>query len=203
VSSCALPAFLPPACQPAPALLPSLYPIASVLACLPAYLPAPPASLPACLPAVLVCSCLVQQQRSGRSGARKSSHAASGRRRGGGAAAGAAAAAAGGGGGGGNGGRPGVNRWTQEEHDKLAQVCVHWDMVAMYHHKPWTQQYCIQAVLYRGFLCCAVTHPVLRCAVWHQVVEMYGNSRRWSEIAKHLPGRSGKQCRERYVNHMK
>lgn len=36
-----------------------------------------------------------------------------------------------------------------------------------------------------------------------QVVEQFGNSRRWSEIAKHVPGRTGKQCRERWVNHMK
>lgn len=35
-----------------------------------------------------------------------------------------------------------------------------------------------------------------------QLVAAHGH-RRWSEIAKHLPGRSGKQCRERFVNHMK
>ncbi|WIA35488.1 hypothetical protein OEZ86_003918 [Tetradesmus obliquus] len=34
-----------------------------------------------------------------------------------------------------------------------------------------------------------------------QVVEQHGNTRRWSEIAKHIPGRTGKQCRERFVNH--
>ena len=26
--------------------------------------------------------------------------------------------------------------------------------------------------------------------------------RKWSKIAKYLPGRSGKQCRERYINHL-
>ncbi|WIA35487.1 hypothetical protein OEZ86_003918 [Tetradesmus obliquus] len=35
----------------------------------------------------------------------------------------------------------------------------------------------------------------------HRVVEQHGNTRRWSEIAKHIPGRTGKQCRERFVNH--
>eukprot|EP00879_Flechtneria_rotunda_P002251 GHRR01002439.1.p1 GENE.GHRR01002439.1~~GHRR01002439.1.p1 ORF type:complete len:1108 (+),score=578.17 GHRR01002439.1:1014-4337(+) len=35
-----------------------------------------------------------------------------------------------------------------------------------------------------------------------QVVARFGNSRKWSEIAKHVPGRTGKQCRERWVNHM-
>eukprot|EP00878_Enallax_costatus_P041833 GHUV01048728.1.p1 GENE.GHUV01048728.1~~GHUV01048728.1.p1 ORF type:complete len:313 (+),score=69.05 GHUV01048728.1:1447-2385(+) len=35
-----------------------------------------------------------------------------------------------------------------------------------------------------------------------RTVTQFGNSRRWSEIAKHIPGRTGKQCRERWVNHM-
>jgi hypothetical protein len=34
-----------------------------------------------------------------------------------------------------------------------------------------------------------------------QVVAQHSNTRRWSEIAKHIPGRTGKQCRERFVNH--
>lgn len=46
-----------------------------------------------------------------------------------------------------------------------------------------------------------LAEPAVAVAV--QVVEQYGNSRRWSEIAKPIPGRTGKQCRERYVNHMK
>ncbi len=29
---------------------------------------------------------------------------------------------------------------------------------------------------------------------------LYG--RKWAKIASHLPGRQGKQCRERYVNHL-
>ncbi|KAJ4827398.1 hypothetical protein Tsubulata_038696, partial [Turnera subulata] len=34
-----------------------------------------------------------------------------------------------------------------------------------------------------------------------QLVEKHGN-KRWSEIAKYLPGRIGKQCRERWYNHL-
>jgi hypothetical protein len=30
-----------------------------------------------------------------------------------------------------------------------------------------------------------------------------GTNIRWSEIATQLPGRSGKQCRERFLNHVK
>jgi hypothetical protein len=33
-----------------------------------------------------------------------------------------------------------------------------------------------------------------------QLVEIYGT--RWSEIAKHLPRRIGKRCRERFMNHL-
>lgn len=47
-------------------------------------------------------------------------------------------------------------------------------------------------------LCCGV----LLVLFLLQLVAIHGH-RRWSEIAKHLPGRSGKQCRERFVNHMK
>ena len=34
-----------------------------------------------------------------------------------------------------------------------------------------------------------------------QMVEKYG-PRNWSAIAEHLPGRIGKQCRERWHNHL-
>jgi hypothetical protein len=34
------------------------------------------------------------------------------------------------------------------------------------------------------------------------VVAACGNNRKWSEIAQQMPGRNGKQCRERYINHM-
>ena len=34
-----------------------------------------------------------------------------------------------------------------------------------------------------------------------KIVELYG-PQDWSQIAKHLPGRIGKQCRERWYNHL-
>lgn len=36
------------------------------------------------------------------------------------------------------------------------------------------------------------------------LVELVGKlgSKQWSQVAKHLPGRIGKQCRERYHNHL-
>ena len=34
------------------------------------------------------------------------------------------------------------------------------------------------------------------------MVEMYGD-RKWAAIARHLPGRIGKQCRERWTNHLR
>ena len=38
-------------------------------------------------------------------------------------------------------------------------------------------------------------------ATIRRLVELHG-PRRWSEIARHLPGRVGKQCRERWHNHL-
>jgi hypothetical protein len=35
-----------------------------------------------------------------------------------------------------------------------------------------------------------------------QLVAKHGTKRAWSVIASHLPGRTGKQCRERYLNHL-
>ena len=34
------------------------------------------------------------------------------------------------------------------------------------------------------------------------MVEMYGD-RKWAAISRHLPGRIGKQCRERWTNHLR
>lgn len=40
----------------------------------------------------------------------------------------------------------------------------------------------------------------------HQLLErlvaQYGTEKRWAEIATFIPGRSGKQCRERWLNHL-
>lgn len=48
-------------------------------------------------------------------------------------------------------------------------------------------------VKYRQFLC-----PSLKVI---ELVQKYG-PKRWSVIAKHLKGRIGKQCRERWHNHL-
>ena len=37
-------------------------------------------------------------------------------------------------------------------------------------------------------------------AILREKRQLYG--RKWAKIAKHLPGRQGKQCRERFVNHL-
>lgn len=36
--------------------------------------------------------------------------------------------------------------------------------------------------------------------ILRQMKEKYG--KKWAKIAAHLPGRQGKQCRERFVNHL-
>ncbi len=33
-----------------------------------------------------------------------------------------------------------------------------------------------------------------------KLVQEFG--RKWAKVAKHLPGRIGKQCRERFINHL-
>jgi hypothetical protein len=49
-----------------------------------------------------------------------------------------------------------LNRWTQEEHDRLAYLVTKW-----------------------------------------------GSEKNWAKVAEEMPGRTGKQCRERWLNHMK
>lgn len=49
-----------------------------------------------------------------------------------------------------------LNRWTTEEHDKLAYL-----------------------------------------------VQKWGSEKNWAKVAEEMPGRTGKQCRERWLNHMK
>lgn len=36
-----------------------------------------------------------------------------------------------------------------------------------------------------------------------KLVQTYGTDRNWSTIAGHLSGRTGKQCRERWLNHLR
>lgn len=53
----------------------------------------------------------------------------------------------------------------------------------------------------------AISSPVIltnQCVVLCQVIELvkkYG-SKQWAMVAKHLKGRLGKQCRERWHNHL-
>jgi hypothetical protein len=35
------------------------------------------------------------------------------------------------------------------------------------------------------------------------LVRKYGTERNWSVIAQQIPGRTGKQCRERWLNHLR
>lgn len=49
-----------------------------------------------------------------------------------------------------------LNRWTQEEHERLAYL-----------------------------------------------VDKWGCEKNWAKVAEEMPGRTGKQCRERWLNHMK
>lgn len=49
-----------------------------------------------------------------------------------------------------------LNRWTPEEHDRLAYLVSKW-----------------------------------------------GSEKNWAKVAEEMPGRTGKQCRERWLNHMK
>jgi hypothetical protein len=49
-----------------------------------------------------------------------------------------------------------LNRWTQEEHERLAALVSRW-----------------------------------------------GSEKNWAKVAEDMPGRTGKQCRERWLNHMK
>ncbi|KAF8060611.1 MYB98 [Scenedesmus sp. PABB004] len=73
-------------------------------------------------------------------------------------------------------------RWTQAEHDLLVQVrCAAGRGAAGAAGRGWP----------------AAASAGLRA----QVVARAGNTRKWAEIAKAMPGRTGKQCRERYVNH--
>ncbi|XP_070532622.1 myb-related protein A-like [Ptychodera flava] len=97
-------------------------------------------------------------------------------------------------------------RWTKEEDERLRQVVdscgsENWKLIASYfndrtdvqcHHR-WQK----------------VLNPDLIKGPWtkeedEKVVELVGKygPKRWSLIAKHLKGRIGKQCRERWHNHL-
>uniref|UniRef100_A0A8B9PGR1 Transcriptional activator Myb n=1 Tax=Apteryx owenii TaxID=8824 RepID=A0A8B9PGR1_APTOW len=77
----------------------------------------------------------------------------------------------------------GKTRWTREE--------VNMSSFISFSSKNCIDSLCI--IKYRQFLC-----PSLKVI---ELVQKYG-PKRWSVIAKHLKGRIGKQCRERWHNHL-
>ncbi|EGG17043.1 myb transcription factor [Cavenderia fasciculata] len=109
---------------------------------------------------------------------------------------------------GGNGGplKKSKGKWTLEEDDILRQA------VAKHNQKNWKK--IAEHFPNRTDVQChhryqKVLHPNLVKGSWskeeddkvRELVEKYG-ARKWSEIAQHLNGRMGKQCRERWHNHL-
>ncbi|KAM4741660.1 v-myb avian myeloblastosis viral oncogene homolog-like 2b isoform 2-T2 [Anableps anableps] len=103
-------------------------------------------------------------------------------------------------------GGKGKVKWTQEEDDKLKALVQKlgsndWKHIASYipNH---TEQQC----QHRWF---KVLDPELVKGPWTkeedekviELVNLYGN-KQWAMVAKHLKGRLGKQCRERWHNHL-
>ncbi|KAK3103316.1 hypothetical protein FSP39_018444, partial [Pinctada imbricata] len=97
-------------------------------------------------------------------------------------------------------------RWTKEEDDKLRQVVeavgeFDWSIVSGYFPDRSDTQ-----CQHRWF---HVLNPDLVKGPWTKeeddkvsnLVEKFG-AKRWTFISKHLKGRSGKQCRERWHNHL-
>ncbi|XP_063079193.1 transcriptional activator Myb [Engraulis encrasicolus] len=100
----------------------------------------------------------------------------------------------------------GKTRWTREEDDKLKKLVEHhgtedWKVIASFlpNRSDVQCQHRWQKVL----------NPELIKGPWTkeedqrviELVQKYG-PKRWSVIAKHLKGRIGKQCRERWHNHL-
>ena len=102
------------------------------------------------------------------------------------------------------------NRWSKEEDDLLNRLCEQfapavrdWKQISGYFtHPPRTEYQCQQRWQ-------KVLNPDLIKGPWTkeedakviELVSKYG-PKRWSLIAKHLRGRLGKQCRERWHNHL-
>eukprot|EP01121_Diplochlamys_sp_Union-15-3_P016626 TRINITY_DN5694_c0_g2_i1.p1 TRINITY_DN5694_c0_g2~~TRINITY_DN5694_c0_g2_i1.p1 ORF type:complete len:174 (-),score=38.59 TRINITY_DN5694_c0_g2_i1:79-600(-) len=97
-------------------------------------------------------------------------------------------------------------RWTSEEDDILRES------VAKYGAKNWKK--IAESVKGRSDVQCLhrwqkVLNPELVKGPWTKeeddmvtkLVLKYG-AKHWSQIASHLPGRIGKQCRERWHNHL-
>ncbi|XP_064864615.1 transcriptional activator Myb-like isoform X1 [Oncorhynchus nerka] len=100
----------------------------------------------------------------------------------------------------------GKTRWTREEDEKLKKLVEHhgssdWKLIASFlpNRTDVQCQHRWQKVL----------NPELIKGPWTkeedqrviELVQKYG-AKRWSVIAKHLKGRIGKQCRERWHNHL-
>jgi len=98
------------------------------------------------------------------------------------------------------------NRWTKEEDELLNRLCEQfgtkdWKLIKQ-HFSARTEYQCQQRWQ-------KVLNPALIKGPWTKeedakVVELVAKfgPKRWSLIAKHLKGRLGKQCRERWHNHL-
>lgn len=102
------------------------------------------------------------------------------------------------------------NRWTKEEDEVLNHLCEQypgnskdWKTISLnFTYPPRTEYQCQQRWQ-------KVLNPELIKGPWTkeedakviELVQRYG-PKRWSLIAKHLKGRLGKQCRERWHNHL-
>ncbi|KAM7423152.1 hypothetical protein PAMA_010940 [Pampus argenteus] len=97
-------------------------------------------------------------------------------------------------------------KWTQEEDDKLKALVQKvgqsdWKYIAS--HIPNHTEYQCQHRWYK------ILDPELVKGPWTkeedekviELVNLYGN-KQWAVVAKHLKGRLGKQCRERWHNHL-
>lgn len=102
------------------------------------------------------------------------------------------------------------NRWTKEEDEVLQRLCEQfptqskdWKAISTHFTSPVRSEYQCQQRWQK------VLNPDLIKGPWTkeedakviELVHKYG-PKRWSLIAKHLRGRLGKQCRERWHNHL-
>uniref|UniRef100_A0AAY4AV05 Transcriptional activator Myb n=1 Tax=Denticeps clupeoides TaxID=299321 RepID=A0AAY4AV05_9TELE len=100
----------------------------------------------------------------------------------------------------------GKTRWTREEDEKLKKLVEHhgtedWKVIASFLNRTDVQcQHRWQKVLRPRTIKGPWTKEEDQRVI--ELVQKYG-PKRWSVIAKHLKGRIGKQCRERWHNHLK
>jgi hypothetical protein len=103
------------------------------------------------------------------------------------------------------------NRWSKEEDELLSHLCeqfsfnssIDWKLISSHFKEPIRTEYQCQQRWQK------VLNPDLIKGPWTkeedakviELVQKYG-PKRWSLIAKHLRGRLGKQCRERWHNHL-